>query len=689
MSDHERSIQEIKGRFVKSPARKKSERSALQKIKTKAKSAGRAKDKATADAQSKSVITGLWRKFEMDAPDTIAGGGDPFDAFMGKGYARKAGISNDDLHDVLNKGAKLAGYKGGINGFYKGLVSDGIPNADAMVEGVLEMNNSDHERSIQEIKGRFVKRPARKKSERSALQKIKTKAKSAGRAKGKTTKPVVYYKEVDRPVGRDFFVIVKSESPHFEPGETFSDDDMSMASSQVTFKELAAEGKTNKDSPKFERTEMNNDDLNELVEDNTNDKSDDGEGMDKVQPKALNKSFKKRKDKDIDNDGDTDSSDEYLHKRRKAISKNVDEAASKFSAKEIKMAVGIPFDKRYKGTNYSGAEAAIEKIKTGLSDHPKVAAALKRANEAVVLTVQHPTWGYGEVLENLEDDMSEVLFEHGVESVGLVDVDILAYDDGEDFTEELEAALEESLKKDLMNKGYNEEASPTKEGADVVRFTNGHKIDKQFVFVIMIDGEEEGVYHSIDQAKNVVKDRKKGAPHRKYKIIRKKRTGTYSYKEEASPTNTGDEESVDLEEGKMKEFHAMVKQGMTAAQIAKKIGMKEKDVAEFMKSMKEERDQVMREATEIEKEFNDVYTLRMDSYVNAMKRMWESKNSPQTKNAAPGEDKDVERELDGKKIKKLHRDNVKDDDTEDKSYDNALKAASATKQAPTRRGDNR
>ena len=55
-------------------------------------------------------------------------------------------------------------------------------------------------------------------------------------------------------------------------------------------------------------------------EDNTNMKSDDGEGLDKVQPKAVKKKFANRKDKDIDNDGDTDSSDEYLHKRRKAIS---------------------------------------------------------------------------------------------------------------------------------------------------------------------------------------------------------------------------------------------------------------------------------------------------------------------------------------------------------------------------------
>ncbi len=60
-----------------------------------------------------------------------------------------------------------------------------------------------------------------------------------------------------------------------------------------------------------------------MKEDNTNDKSDDGEGMDKVQPKALKKKFKDRKDKDKDNDGDVDSSDRYLHKRRKAVSKAI------------------------------------------------------------------------------------------------------------------------------------------------------------------------------------------------------------------------------------------------------------------------------------------------------------------------------------------------------------------------------
>jgi len=53
----------------------------------------------------------------------------------------------------------------------------------------------------------------------------------------------------------------------------------------------------------------------------------------------------------------------------------------KFSDKKIKQAYGILNDPRYKQGNYSGASRAIDKLVPGLSDHPDVANALKRANE--------------------------------------------------------------------------------------------------------------------------------------------------------------------------------------------------------------------------------------------------------------------------------------------------------------------
>ena len=52
-----------------------------------------------------------------------------------------------------------------------------------------------------------------------------------------------------------------------------------------------------------------------------------------------------------------------------------------FSSQQIKMAYGILNDPRYKQGNYSGAVRAIEKIAKGLSNHPDVANALRRANE--------------------------------------------------------------------------------------------------------------------------------------------------------------------------------------------------------------------------------------------------------------------------------------------------------------------
>ena len=52
------------------------------------------------------------------------------------------------------------------------------------------------------------------------------------------------------------------------------------------------------------------------------------------------------------------------------------------TAQHLKMAKGIAFDKRYAGTNYSGAEKAMEKVKKGLSSHPEALKHLKHANES-------------------------------------------------------------------------------------------------------------------------------------------------------------------------------------------------------------------------------------------------------------------------------------------------------------------
>jgi hypothetical protein len=106
-----------------------------------------------------------------------------------------------------------------------------------------------------------------------------------------------------------------------------------------------------------------------VSETNKNDKSDDGEGLDAVQPKAVKKKFKDRKDKDIDNDGDTDSSDEFLHKKRKAISKAMKDEGNAFgmalkaakekgektfvvSGKTYEVKEGVEVDEAYEiGTN--------------------------------------------------------------------------------------------------------------------------------------------------------------------------------------------------------------------------------------------------------------------------------------------------------------------------------------------------
>ena len=56
-----------------------------------------------------------------------------------------------------------------------------------------------------------------------------------------------------------------------------------------------------------------------------------------------------------------------------------------YTPKQVKMAIGVAFDKRFVQGNMTGAAKAIEKIAKGLSDFEPVANALRRANENTIL----------------------------------------------------------------------------------------------------------------------------------------------------------------------------------------------------------------------------------------------------------------------------------------------------------------
>jgi hypothetical protein len=62
-----------------------------------------------------------------------------------------------------------------------------------------------------------------------------------------------------------------------------------------------------------------------------------------------------------------------------------EELDERFTPKQIKMAIGVASDKRYKGGNMTGAVKAIEKIAGGLSKDKQVAAVLRRQNEDLSL----------------------------------------------------------------------------------------------------------------------------------------------------------------------------------------------------------------------------------------------------------------------------------------------------------------
>ena len=95
---------------------------------------------------------------------------------------------------------------------------------------------------------------------------------------------------------------------------------------------------------------------------------------------AVKKKFKDRKDKDIDNDGDVDSSDKYLHKRRKAISKAMKEMTDARSWKNSHKGIRLT-PELFKNVKKFGVELEKYAKKSGgidKDDFMKVAAIAKK-----------------------------------------------------------------------------------------------------------------------------------------------------------------------------------------------------------------------------------------------------------------------------------------------------------------------
>jgi plasmid maintenance system antidote protein VapI len=95
-----------------------------------------------------------------------------------------------------------------------------------------------------------------------------------------------------------------------------------------------------------------------------------------------------------------DEDEEDGKKNKVIINPELEEA--KYDDKAVKMAIGVASDKRYKGGNYTGAVKAIEKIAKGLSNHPQVAAVLKRQNEDVKEEALDETGVAGEFVGKLK-----------------------------------------------------------------------------------------------------------------------------------------------------------------------------------------------------------------------------------------------------------------------------------------------
>ena len=206
-----------------------------------------------------------------------------------------------------------------------------------------------------------------------------------------------------------------------------------------------------------------------LDETNKNDKSDDGEGLDAVQPNAVKKKFKDRKDKDIDNDGDVDSSDEYLHKRRKAVSKAVEKEGNAFG--KALMAAKEKGEKSFvvNGKKYD-VKTELNKLEQKESFTVEDIREMCHSKDHDCATyVDHPEWGLGKPVyeshaipnDDGSVDWYDVEFAHGIEKeVPAEDMQILQTEAHKEKVHKDDDKMIKSQKKKMKEEDEEEEMPP-------------------------------------------------------------------------------------------------------------------------------------------------------------------------------------------------------------------------------------
>jgi len=146
------------------------------------------------------------------------------------------------------------------------------------------------------------------------------------------------------------------------------------------------------------------------------------------------------------------------------------------------------------------------------------------------------------------------------------------------------------IKHDLYNmhgeEGDQERAEAVLDAEDAekraVGFTSGHKIDKDHTFSVVIDGEEEGTYHSLEQAKAVLANRKKvskGYGPRKFKIVRNTRTGAFT-----SEDGEGAEDAETVTENFENQQHLNVTTTSTSMYLTEQVSKDKRNGSQNKKS---------------------------------------------------------------------------------------------------------